>query len=90
MNKDLYKEIELPPYGNDGKIMLFLSQWPEIEYEFPDCSFFLDKTICGCGATTLFITDEYPTIICSPRRELMYCKAESGDFPTMHLFKTRE
>ena len=90
MNKDLYKEIELPAYGNDGKIMLFLSQWPEIEYEFPDCSFFLDKTICGCGATTLFITDIYPTIICSPRRELMYCKAESGYFPTMHLFKTRE
>lgn len=90
MDMNLFKEIELPVYGNDGKIMLFLNQWPEIEYEFPGCSFFLDKTICGCGATTLFLTDEHPTIICSPRRELMYCKAESGDFPTLHLFKTRE
>ena len=85
-----YREIQMPVYGNDGKIMLYLNQWPEIEDLFPSGRFFLDKTMCGCGATTLFLSDPYPTILCSPRRELMYCKGESGDFPRIHLFKTRE
>ena len=34
MNKKIlyndYREIQMPVYGNDGKIMLFLNQWPEI------------------------------------------------------------
>lgn len=94
MNKKIlyndYREIQMPVYGNDGKIMLYLNQWPEIENLFPSGRFFLDKTMCGCGATTLFLSDPYPTILCSPRRELMYCKGESGDFPGIHLFKTRE
>lgn len=86
--QQIYKEIEMPEYGNDGKVMLYLNQWPEIEDQFPINSFFLDKTMCGCGATTLFLSDPHPTILCSPRKELMYCKAESGDFPYIHLFKT--
>lgn len=93
MNKNLlyndYREIQMPVYGNDGKIMLYLNQWPEIEALFPSGRFFLDKTMCGCGATTLFLSDPYPTILCSPRRELMYCKDECGDFPRIHLFKNR-
>lgn len=80
----------MPEYGNDGKVMLYLNQWPEIEDLFPSGRFFLDKTTCGCGATTLFLSDPFPTILCSPRRELMYCKGESGDFPGIHLFKDRE
>ena len=94
MNKNLlyndYREIQMPVYGNDGKIMLYLNQWPEIENLFPSGRFFLDKTMCGCGATTLFLSDLRPVILCSSRRELMYCKDESGEFPYIHLFRTRQ
>ena len=31
----------------------------------------LNKEIPGCGATTVALTDEHKTIICSPRNELL-------------------
>ena len=36
----------------------------------------LNKEIPGCGATTVALTDEYKTIICSPRNELLKNKHE--------------
>ena len=94
MNKRIiysnYSEIEMPEYDAEGNVMLYLTQWPEIENLFPNGSFFLDKTMCGCGATTLFLLDLVPTILCSPRKILMYSKDESGEFPTMHLYRTRQ
>ena len=82
MNKRIiysnYSEIEMPEYDAEGNVMLYLTQWPEIENLFPNGSFFLDKTMCGCGATTLFLLDLVPTILCSPRKILMYSKDESG------------
>lgn len=43
----------------------------------------LSKGITGCGATTLALTDEYPTIICSPRNELL--KNKANQFPNSLL-----
>ena len=37
---------------------------------------FLNKEIPGCGATTVALTDEHKTIICSPRNELLKNKHE--------------
>jgi len=31
----------------------------------------LNKELTGCGATTIALTDKHPTIICSPRNELI-------------------
>lgn len=31
----------------------------------------LNKEVTGCGATTIALTDKYPTIICSPRNKLL-------------------
>lgn len=36
----------------------------------------LNKEISGCGATTVALTDEHKTIICSPRNELLKNKHE--------------
>ena len=57
-----------------------LSDYMEIQNQFPQGSFILDKTITGCGATTMFLADKVPTILCSPRVELMHCKANAPDF----------
>ena len=71
MNK---KEIFIP----EG--IFHLSDWPEIQSQFPQGSFILDKTITGCGATTMFLSDNIPTILCSARLELMHCKANAPEF----------
>lgn len=57
-----------------------LNEYPELQSQFPQGSFILDKTITGCGATTMFLSDRTPTILCSPRLELMHCKANSPQF----------
>jgi len=41
----------------------------------------------GCGATSLFLDDNKPTVLCVPRRELGFCKANSRQFAgKVHLF----
>ena len=57
-----------------------LSDYQGLQTHFPQGSFILDKTITGCGATTMFLSDKIPTILCSPRLELMHCKANSPEF----------
>lgn len=57
-----------------------LLDFKEIQDQFPQGSFILDKTITGCGATTMFLADDKPTILCCPRVELMHCKANSPEF----------
>ena len=39
----------------------------------------LNKELTGCGATTIALTDNYPSIICSPRNELI--KNKAAQFP---------
>ncbi len=60
----------------------------EVQSQFPYGSFILDKKLTGCGATYMFLADAIPTILCSPRVELMRCKAEHPDFKGfVHLFR---
>ena len=57
-----------------------LNDYQDLQSRFPQGSFILDKTITGCGATTMFLSDDIPTILCSARLELMHCKANSPRF----------
>ena len=41
----------------------------------------LDKELTGCGATTLALTDGYPTIIASPRKALVLNKTKQFPVP---------
>ena len=71
MNK---KEIYIP----EG--IFHLNDCPGLQSQFPQGSFILDKTVTGCGATTMFLSDDIPTILCSARLELMHCKANAPEF----------
>ena len=60
----------------------------EVQSQFPYGSFILDKKLTGCGATHMFLADCIPTILCSPRVELIRCKAEHPDLKGfIHLFR---
>lgn len=51
----------------------------------------LNKAVTGCGATTMFLADELPTILCSPRKALMFCKANSKRFKDkIYLFRNEK
>ena len=71
MNK---KEIFIP------ERIYHLNECQGLQSQFPSGSFILDKTITGCGATTMFLSDNIPTILCSARLELMHCKANAPEF----------
>lgn len=43
----------------------------------------MNKELTGCGATTIALTDSYPSIICSPRNELI--KNKAAQFPDSFL-----
>ena len=75
-------------YINIPEGILHLSDYQQLQNQFPQTSFILDKKVTGCGATTMFLADDVPTILCSPRKELMYCKARSKEFQgRVHLFR---
>ena len=57
-----------------------LNDYQGLQPQFPSGCFILDKTIPGCGATTMFLSNDIPTILCSPRLELMHCKANAPEF----------
>lgn len=67
-----------------------LSQWPEFEsYLPPTGKFVLNKKITGCGATTYYLENSQPVILCSHRTELLDCKAKSPRHAgKVHLFKS--
>lgn len=68
--------------------ILYLEQFQGLESMLPQGSFFLDKKYTGCGATTMFLADSVPTILCSARKELMYSKANSKRFKgKVYLFR---
>ena len=59
----------------------FLEDYGELEpmlFNYGTC--ILNKAVTGCGATTMFLDDPLPTILCSPRKALMFCKANSNRF----------
>lgn len=61
-------EIEVPDY------VKFINDWKEFKY--PQGHVIFDKTICGCGFTEYCLGNEYPTILCSPRKILLENKKE--------------
>lgn len=79
-------EIVVPNNLKDNK----LSNWPEFPQQFNPANkkFILDKQIPGCGATTYFLENELPLILCSHRVGLLECKADSDrHIGKVHLFK---
>ncbi|MCR4564766.1 MAG: hypothetical protein K5651_01610 [Bacteroidales bacterium] len=67
----------------------FLEDYKELEPQilsYGTCV--LNKVVTGCGATTMFLADPLPTILCSPRKALMFCKANSKRFKgRIYLFR---
>lgn len=67
--------------------IFYLANVPNLVDQLPQTSFIFNKIMTGCGATTLFLKDKVPTILCSPRKELIRCKANDKDFiGKVHLF----
>lgn len=65
----------------------YLSDYPQLQQQLPTSSYIFNKVMTGCGATTMFLDDDIPTVLCSPRRELINCKANSSKhIGVVHLF----
>lgn len=70
----------------------YLEDYKELEpkiFQYGTC--ILNKYVTGCGATTMFLADPLPTILCSPRKALMYCKAKAKRFKgRIYLFRNEK
>ena len=67
--------------------VFYLTDFAALDSFLPKGSYIFNKVMTGCGATTLFLDDNVPTVLCSPRRELIHCKANSDRyFGKVHLF----
>lgn len=65
----------------------YLGEYPKLTQLLPNSSFVFNKYMTGCGATTLFLEDNVPTVLCSPRKELIHCKATSPrHYGKVHAF----
>ena len=60
--------------------IFYLGNYPELQTQLPKGSYVFNKVMTGCGATTMFLEDSVPTVLCSPRKELIRCKANSDRF----------
>ncbi len=81
MNK---KTIRIP----EG--IYYLTDYPELSNQLTDRYYILNKVMTGCGATTFFLLDRNATVLCVPRRELAFCKANSNLFKgKVHLFGSK-
>ena len=77
------KKIILDVPGN----IRYISEWDGLEDLLPDEPFIMNKTITGCGYTEYCITNNKPTIICSPRKVLLENKEDqhSNDENVLYL-----
>lgn len=70
----------------------YLEDYKELEskiYQYGTC--ILNKYVTGCGATSMYLADPLPTILCSPRKALMYSKAKSKRFKgRIYLFRNEK
>lgn len=65
----------------------YLGDYQNLINLLPQGKYIFNKVMTGCGATTMFLSDSRPTVLCSPRKELIRCKAYSDDFyGKVHLF----
>ena len=78
MNKKIIKV----PSGRDIK---YISEWSE--YKIPSGHVIVDKGVTGCGYTEYTLTNNLPTVLCSPRKLLLENKSEQhqGDINILYL-----
>ena len=78
MKKIIYKV----PSGRDIK---YISEWSE--YKIPTGHCIVDKGVTGCGYTEYTLTNNLPTVLCSPRKLLLENKSEQhqGDINILYL-----
>lgn len=77
-----YQEINVPVQYR------YLSQWQDLLNILPQQGkYILNKVNTGCGGTTLFLQSAQPTILVSPRSNVLYSK--SAQFPNAHLFRKK-
>lgn len=75
-----YQEINVPIGYH------YLSQWTDLLNKLPFTGkYILNKSNTGCGGTTLFLDSSRPTILVSPRSNVLYSKA--AQYPQAHLFR---
>ena len=56
----------------------YLSDWTGFDNELPLGHIILNKSICGCGCTDHYLTNDRPVILLSPRRNLITSKLKNG------------
>ena len=56
----------------------YLSDWNDFDSYLPDGKIILNKSICGCGCTDYYLTNDQPVILLSPRRNLITSKLKNG------------
>ena len=63
----------------------YISEWSE--YKIPQGHCIVDKGVTGCGYTEYTLTNNLPTVLCSPRKLLLENKSEQhqGDINILYL-----
>ena len=56
----------------------YLSDWSDFDSCLPDGKVILNKSICGCGCTDHYLTNDQPVILLSPRRNLITSKLKNS------------
>ena len=67
----MQKIKQVVPSGRDIK---YISEW--LEYKIPSGHCIVDKGVTGCGYTEYTLTNNLPTVLCSPRKLLLENKSE--------------
>ena len=57
-----------------GRNIKYISEW--LEYKIPIGHCIVDKGVTGCGYTEYTLTNNLPTVLCSPRKLLLENKSE--------------
>ena len=57
-----------------GRNIKYISEW--LEYKIPQGHVIVDKGVTGCGYTEYTLTNNLPTVLCSPRKLLLENKSE--------------
>ena len=64
------KIIKVPNTG-----IKYISEW--IDYDLPRGHVIVDKGVTGCGYTEYTLTNNLPTVLCSPRKFLLENKIQT-------------
>ncbi|MCS3014100.1 hypothetical protein NXW95_14705 [Phocaeicola vulgatus] len=66
----------------------YLSDWDKLWELLPnDRAFILNKRICGCGATEMYIRSDKKVILAGPRKHLLYNKYSQHLSDSLHLYR---